>query len=398
MVLTDSLQTRVDALKKEHQKLFGDNRTVRIFNASGRINIIGEHTDYNGGYVLPAAIDITILAAATKRDDRQIHCMSQNFPDTITADLDGLVFNDQRGWANFPLSCAWVLDKHGIRLPGADIVFQGDIPLGSGLSSSAAIEVLMMKILLDLADHHLDETLIPVYCREAENGFIGVKSGIMDQFVITFGKEGHALFLNCTNLEYRLIPFCNASGTAIIVGNTKVKRELATSAYNQRVEECAEGVRLLREKIGRSDIPSLSSVSGEEFNRCRGFLPGVIARRCEHVIYENERVLKAVDALEKVDLNTLGKLLMASHTSLKELYEVSCTELDSMVEAFMQSSAVYGARMTGAGFGGSAIALAKADGAAEVIENARKRYRERTGIEGEFYLCRIADGVREVAG
>ncbi|MBN1576985.1 MAG: galactokinase [Chitinispirillaceae bacterium] len=397
MATADSLQARIDALKQEHRRLFGDAGTIQVFNAPGRINIIGEHTDYNGGYVLPAAIDISILAAATLRNDRQLHLKSQNFPDKVAALLDGLTFSEQRSWANFPLSAAWALEKHGIRLPGADIVFQGDIPLGSGLSSSAAIEVLMMKTMLALAGRTIDKTLIPVYCREGENGFIGVKSGIMDQFIITFGRENNALFLNCETLEHRLIPFCNADTAAVIVGNTKVKRELAKSAYNQRVEECAEGLRILRSRIGRNDIPSLSGIDREEFDRCRSSLPDLIARRCEHVIYENERVIKAVDALEKGDLKTLGKLLVASHTSLKELYEVSCRELDCMVEAFLQSGDVYGARMTGAGFGGSAIALAKADGAADVIKNAQKVYEERTGINGEFYICRIADGARELS-
>ena len=398
MALPDSLQMRIDALKKEHRKLFGDKGTIRVFNAPGRINIIGEHTDYNGGYVLPAAIDITILAAATRRDDRQIHCKSRNFPDKITASLDGLAFSDGRGWANFPLSCAWVLEKHGIRLSGADIVFQGDIPLGSGLSSSAAIEVLMMKVLLALADQHIEEKSIPIFCREAENGFIGVKSGIMDQFIITFGKEGHALFLNCDNLDYRLIPFCNANETVIIVGNTKVKRELAKSAYNQRVEECAEGVRLLKDLTGKPDITSLSGIGKAEFDGVKDKLPDLIRRRCDHVISENQRVLDAVAALESGNLKMLGELLLASHASLRDLYEVSCGELDCMVDAFLQSDGVYGARMTGAGFGGSAIALVKAEAADNVIENASRLYEAGSGIKGEFYRCGIADGVRDVAG
>ncbi len=396
MATGNSLTARIDALKKEHRRIFGDTGTVHVFNAPGRINIIGEHTDYNGGYVLPAAIDISILAVATARDDRQIHLKSQNFPDKVAAPLDGLAFDGQRSWANFPLSAAWALEKHGIRLPGANVVFQGDIPLGSGLSSSAAIEVLMMKVMLALAGRTIDETLVPVYCREAENGFIGVKSGIMDQFIITFGKENNALFLNCETLEHRLIPFCNADAAAIIVGNTKVKRELAKSAYNQRVEECAEGLRILRGHLTRNGISSLSCIRSEEFDRCRSNLPATIARRCEHVICENARVLEAVDALEKGDLPKLGKLLVASHTSLKELYEVSCQELDCMVEAFLQSADVYGARMTGAGFGGSAIALVKADGTKGVIKNARKLYEKRTGIKGEFYVCRIADGARQM--
>jgi galactokinase len=397
MAPNNALQSRIDALTKEHRELFGDTGKITIFMAPGRINIIGEHTDYNGGYVLPAAIDISIIAAVTPRTDRQLHLKSRNFADKVVAPIDGLAFDESRSWGNFPLSVAWVLEKHGISLTGANIAFQGDVPLGSGLSSSAAIEVLMMEIMLALAGKTIERKLIPVWCREAENGFIGVKSGIMDQFIITFGKENHALFLNCNTLDYRMIPFCNADTTAVIVGNTKVKRELAKSAYNQRVEECAEGVRLLKKLTGRSDITTLSDLTREEFDRNRKALPDLIGRRCEHVIHENARVLDATKALEAGDLATLGKLLLASHASLRDLYEVSCSELDCMVDAFMKAGDVYGARMTGAGFGGSAIALAKAASAERIIESARNYYEATTGIKGEFYLCRIADGAKQLS-
>lgn len=397
MANSDLLKSRIDAIIREHRNIFGDTGAIQIFIAPGRINIIGEHTDYNGGYVLPAAIDISIIAAVTPRSDRELHLKSQNFTDMVIAPIDNLAFDQQRTWGNFPLSVAWVLEKHGIRLPGANIVFQGDVPLGSGLSSSAAIEVLMMKTMLALSGCSIDKKLIPVYCREAENGFIGVKSGIMDQFIITFGKENNALFLNCESLEHRLIPFSNADTTAIIVGNTKVKRELAKSAYNQRVEECAEGVKHLKTLVGRENDTLLSNFTREEFDQHRKALPDLIARRCEHVIYENDRVLKATRSLEIGDLKTLGELLLASHASLRDLYEVSCKELDCMVDAFMQSKDVYGARMTGAGFGGSAIALAKATSAEQVIARARKLYEEKTGIKGDFYVCRIADGSKPIA-
>ncbi len=397
MVQSEHLKQRINDLKKEHRAIFGETGDIQVFMAPGRINIIGEHTDYNGGYVLPAAIDISIIAAVTPRKDRELHLKSRNFTETVVAPIDNLAFDEKRSWGNFPLSVAWILEKHGIRLPGANIAFQGDVPLGSGLSSSAAIEVLMMTVMLELAGKSIEKKLIPVYCREAENGFIGVKSGIMDQFIIAFGKENNALFLNCNNLEHRLIPFSNADKTAVIVGNTKVKRELAKSAYNQRVEECAEGVRILKELIKRENITTLSDLTSEEFDKYRNQLPELIAKRCEHVIYENDRVLKATEALEKGDLKTLGTLLQASHESLRDLYEVSCSELDCMVEAFRSSPGVFGARMTGAGFGGSAIALADASSAESVIANARKIYEEKTGIKGEFYLCRIADGAGAVS-
>lgn len=335
---------------------------------------------------------MSILAAVSRRNDRLLHLKSLNFTGSVAAPLDGLEYDRGRGWANYPLGAAWALEKNGIAVCGADIVFQGDIPPGSGLSSSAAIEVLMMKLLLAVSGRTIEKKEIPILCRQAENEFIGVKSGIMDQFIITFGRENHALFLNCANLEYRLIPFRNADEAVVIVGDTNVKRELAKSAYNQRVAECAEGVRLLKELTGKRDITTLGSVDKEEFDACRGKLPGPVGRRCGHVISENRRVLDAVDALERGHLPELGRLLRESHASLRDLYEVSCGELDCMVEAFLRSPAVYGARMTGAGFGGSAIALVKADSGEEVIERARRTYKEKTGIDGSFHVCRIADG------
>ncbi len=396
MTKNEYFMKRVNSVVARHRKLFGGSEKIRVFNAPGRINIIGEHTDYNGGYVFPAAIDITIIAAAAVRDDRQMRLKSMNFPGVVSINLDGLAFNEKQGWANFPLSAVWALEKHGIRLKGADIIFQGDIPLGSGLSSSAAIEVLTMKTMLSLCGYAIDDTLIPVYCREGENDFIGVKSGIMDQFVITLGKKDHALFLNCSGLDYRLIPLCKANKITIIAGNTKIKRELAKSVYNKRVEECMKGVEILKSLTNRNDIDTLGDITREEFDRFKDRLPDPIERRCEHVIYENSRVLEAVTALEQGDFERLGKLLFSSHKSLKELYEVSSRELDCMVDAFMRSEGVYGARMTGAGFGGSAIALADAEKADEIIQTASQKYEAATSIKGEFYKCSIADGAGEV--
>jgi len=383
---------RIEALTAVFNQTCPGVDNINFFHAPGRINLIGEHTDYNGGYVLPVAIDLDIIAAAAKRSDRTINLKSLNFPGDCAAQLDDLTYNAQRGWANYPLSSAWALESSDISSTGADVVFQGEIPLGGGLSSSAAIEVLMMTILLELSGSSLEKKQIPILCRKGENDFIGVKSGIMDQYIITFGKKNHALFLNCEALEHRLIPFCNVQDTVIIVGNTKVKRELAKSAYNQRVRECAEGLNLLRKHLDNDNITSLSSISREAFDSCRKVLPDLVSKRCGHVISENKRVLDAVDALENGDLAELGRLLVASHTSLRDLYEVSCGELDCMVESFLQTDGVYGARMTGAGFGGSAIALVKTSARDTVIEQVRESYRKKTGIDGSFHICRISDG------
>ena len=288
------------------------------------------------------------------------------------------------------------LEKEGVELSGANIIFEGNIPVASGLSSSAAIEVLMAKALLDLSGQKIEDRRIPTICKKAENEYIGVKSGIMDQYIITFGKKDHALFLNCKTLEHMLIPCYDTKDTAIIIGNTKIKRALAKSAYNKRVAECSEGLKILKEHIGRKSILRLSNINKEEFEKHRNSLPEMIAKRCEHVIYENERVKQAVDSLEEGNLDKLGKLMVQSHKSLKELYEVSCEELDIMVEAFLKSDGVYGARMTGAGFGGCAIAWVKRKSQDEIIRRASGEYGKKTGIKGEFYISRISDGVRKL--
>jgi galactokinase len=390
------LETRINKLKEDFKNVFAETKGLVAFNSPGRINIIGEHTDYNGGYVLPIAINLSIIAVASKRNDRKIYLKSQNFSKKVAASIDGLKYHEKREWANYPLSIAWVLEKKGIKLSGANVVFEGNIPLASGLSSSAAIEVLMVKILLSLSENNIEEKQIPILCKEAENDFIGVKSGIMDQFVITFGKENNAILLNCETLEHRLIPFYKGKNMAIIIGNTKVKRELVKSAYNERVKECNKGLEILRKHIKRPNISNLSNITKQEFEEYREKLPSIIEKRCEHVISENRRVKYAADALETGDLVTLGELLIKSHNSLRELYEVSCNELDIMVDSFLISDNVYGARMTGAGFGGSVIALTKDEGKEEVITKASREYKERTGIRGEFYVCRISDGVKKI--
>jgi galactokinase len=390
------LKERVENLKREFKKTFGDTKGIQIFNAPGRVNIIGEHTDYNGGYVLPVAINLSILAIAKKIKDRKLCVKSKNFGREFEVSLDELRYDEKKEWANYPLSIAWILQEEGIEIGGADIIFEGDIPVASGLSSSAAIEVLTMEILLELSGKTIEEEKIPLLCRKAENEFIGVKSGIMDQFVITFGKKNNALFLNCDTLQYRLIPFHNIEDKTIMIGNTKIKRALAKSAYNERLHECSEGLTILKKYIKREDIKNLSDIKKEEFEEHKKNLPPVIAKRCEHVILENERVLRAVDSLEKGDMNKLGELMIMSHNSLKELYEVSSYELDIMVEAFLKSDGVYGARMTGAGFGGCTIALIEQKSQEEIIKRVSKEYKEKTGIEGEFYISRISDGIKKI--
>jgi galactokinase len=390
------LEKRVEKLKEEFKKTFANTRNIKIFNAPGRINIIGEHTDYNGGYVLPIAINLSLLAIANKRDDSKLYMKSLNFPKNFSVSLNNLKYIEKRDWANYPLSAAWALKEEGYQLSGANIVFEGNIPVASGLSSSAAIEVLTMKCLLDLSEKTINKEKIPILCRKGENNFIGVKSGIMDQYIITFGKNNNALFLNCETLEHKLIPFHNIGNKVIIIGNTKIRRGLIKSAYNQRLTECKEGLKLLKNYIKRENIKTLSNIKKEEFEKNKNKLPKAIRKRCEHVIFENERVKLAVDSIKKGNLARLGNLMIQSHISLKELYEVSCKELDIMVESFLESDDVYGARMTGAGFGGCVIALVEQKSQAKIIKSVHDKYKNKTGINGEFYTCRVSDGIKSL--
>jgi galactokinase len=396
MVIDKLLQTRVENLKREFKKTFANTKNIKVFNAPGRVNIIGEHTDYNGGYVLPVAINLSLLAVVNRREDSKLYLKSLNFPQEFVVSLENLRYREKMNWANYPLSVAWALQQEGIKLSGANIFYEGNIPLESGLSSSAAIEVLTMKCLLELSEQTIDKERIPILCRKGENEFIGVKSGIMDQYVITFGKKNNALFLNCETLKHKLIPFHKINDKVIIIGNTRIKRELIKSAYNERLAECKEGLKLLKSYIKRDDIKNLSNIKREEFEEHKNKLPDVIKKRCEHVIFENERVKRAVDFLEKGALDDLGRLMIQSHNSLKELYEVSCRELDIMVDAFLKSYGVYGARMTGAGFGGCVIALVEKESQSEIINRVNQEYKDKTNIKGEFYICRISDGVKRI--
>lgn len=389
------LKERIENLKKEFKKRFSSNDKIRIFSAPGRVNIIGEHTDYNGGLVLPVAIDRNILAAGRESADRMLNLASINFPKEVSCSLDNIKYKKEDDWANYPKGVAWAIENEGIKLRGADIIFHGNIPLESGLSSSAAIEIVSMLTLLGLSDKKLHKKKMALLARKAENEFVGVSCGIMDQFIITFGKKNHALLLDCKSLSYKLIPFVSEN-TVIIIGNTNVKRGLANSEYNKRVKETSEGLKVLKEYIGREDIEVLSDVRLEEFNQYKEKLPHPVDKRCEHVLNENKRVRKALNFLKDGDLDNLGKLLISSHNSLKELYEVSSHELDIMVEEALKISGVYGARMTGAGFGGCIIAIADESVKTEFIKKVGKVYEKKTGIKGDFYVCNIENGAREI--
>lgn len=374
-------------------KLFNSPPETRVFQAPGRVNLIGEHTDYNGGFVLPVNIDKNIRLNVTLRKDRMLSLSSMNFELKAECFLDGISYLARDGWANYPKGVAKVFQEQGFHLGGMGLLYHGDIPVSSGLSSSAAIEVVTAAAFCEIFKLKINKKYMALLCQRAENEFIGMKCGIMDQFVISLGKKEFAMYLDCRNLSYELIPL-NLKADDIVIANTKVKRELVNSEYNKRRDECNEGVEMLKKHMPQ--IKQLRDVSMEDFNRYKDDLPDVIARRCKHVISENERVKKSVLALKEGNLPEFGKLMVESHNSLKEDYQVSCRELDIMVENALKIEGTVGSRMTGAGFGGCTVSIVKKEKREEFMSKVGENYLKETGIQPEFYVCGTADGAHEV--
>ncbi len=349
------------------------------------MNLIGEHTDYNDGFVLPMAINREVAVVGAPRDDRRIRLYALNFDDEADFALDQLQRSKPADWSDYPRGVAWVLREAGFDLVGFDGVLYGDVPIGSGLSSSAAIEmaVFMAFAACQPALAGLDRVRAAKLAQRAENAFVGVNCGIMDQFVSALGQAGHALFIDCRSLDYAPVPM--PDGMAVVVVDTAAPRSLAASAYNERRAQCEAAARLL-------GVPALRDLSPEIFAQRRAALPALVAQRAEHVIYENRRVLDAVAALRAGDVATFGRLMNESHDSLRDLYEVSSAELDAVVEIARGVSGVYGARMTGAGFGGCAIALAEQTAVDALRDAVMREYPARTGRQPSIYVCTANDG------
>lgn len=365
-----------------------------IYRAPGRVNLIGEHTDYNGGFVMPAAIDFSTWVAIAPRNDRKLSIRSENFSDTAEIDLDEPPRRGRGHWSDYPFGVAIELERTGQRLRGANILVRGEVPIGSGLSSSAAIEVATGLALLDVCGTRIDRLGLAKLCRRAENEFVGMRCGLMDQFVSCFGKTDHALILDCRLLEYKLLAL--PAHVKLVVCNTMVKHELANSAYNARRAECEEGVSLLRHQL--PGVSSLRDVTTGDLERFGGELSDVLRKRCRHVVTENARVVAAATALESEDLGTFGQLMRESHRSLRDDYEVSCAELDLMVELAETVDGVYGARMTGGGFGGCTVNLVQSDRVEAFKETVAKGYADSLGREPEIYVCSAAQGAERVSG
>jgi galactokinase len=372
------------ALISRFEQRFG-HRPAFLSRAPGRVNLIGEHTDYNDGFVLPMAINREVAVVGAPRADRRIRLYALNFDDEACFALDQLQRGEPADWSDYPRGVAWVLREAGFDLVGFDGVLYGDVPIGSGLSSSAAIEmaVFMAFAACQPALAGLDRVRAAKLAQRAENAFVGVNCGIMDQFVSALGQAGHALFIDCRSLDYAPVPM--PDGTAVLVVDTAAPRSLAASAYNERRAQCEAAARLL-------GVPALRDLSPEIFAQRRAALPALVAQRAEHVIYENRRVLDAVAALRAGDVATFGRLMNESHDSLRDLYEVSSAELDAVVEIARGVSGVYGARMTGAGFGGCAIALAEQTAIDALRDAVMREYPARTGRQPSIYICTASDG------
>jgi galactokinase len=383
-------------LKTAHQLLesfrmrFGTSSNV--YRAPGRVNLIGEHTDYNDGFVLPAAIGFYCWVAAARRSDRKLVIHSENFNETVEASLDSLTPLGKKHWANYPLGVALALEQSGKRLSGADLFIAGEVPLGAGLSSSAAIEVAVGLALLSQTGHEVDRTELAKLCQRAENEFVGARCGIMDQFVSCHGRAGHALLLDCRSLEFELVRL--PAEVQLVICNTMVKHEIGSGEYNTRRADCEEGVRKLQSVL--PGIRALRDVTIAQLEEHRGLLEQEVFRRCRHVITENERVMKAVEAFRKGDLQALGPLMRDSHRSLRDEYEVSCRELDLMTEIAVAQRGVIGARMTGGGFGGCTINLMEASAVDEFKRQVSAQYYAKTGQRPEIYVSSASEGAQQM--
>lgn len=367
-----------------------------LFFSPGRVNLIGEHTDYNGGHVFPCALSFGTYGIISKRNDRKVRLYSMNFEDlgVIEFSLDCMVYDKSHDWANYPKAVIKTFENHGYRTEhGFDILFYGNIPNGAGLSSSASLEVLMAVIINDLNNFNLDMISMVKMCQEAENKFIGVNCGIMDQFAIGMGTEGCAILLDCNTLEYRYSKI-NMEGYKIVIGNTNKKRGLADSKYNERRSECETALTQIQTV---KNINSLGELTEEEFEEVKNVITDPIVRkRAKHAVYENQRTLKAVKALENNNLLLFGKLMSESHISLRDDYEVTGKELDTLVSLAWEMPGVIGARMTGAGFGGCTVSIVKEENVQNFIDTITKKYTEIIGYAPDFYVATISDGARKL--
>jgi galactokinase len=384
----------IPELKDKFFQRYGSKpEKVSMFFAPGRVNLIGEHTDYNNGYVLPCALSYGtyLLLRTTAADKIRLASVNFDYSTDISTKSPGKKHNNE--WVNYPTGVINELMANGVNIGGMELLYAGDIPNGAGLSSSASIEMVTAVAINEIYKGGLGRVAMIKLCQKAENEFIGVNCGIMDQFVVGEAKANNALFLNCKTLDYELVPF-KLNSCRLIIANTNKKRELAASKYNERVKECNAAVRYIQ-KIKKID--SLGELDIETFNEVAQMIPdNTIRKRAKHVVTENRRVLEAVRSLKDGDMENFGKLMNESHKSLKNDYEVTGFELDTMVEEAYKIPDTLGARMTGAGFGGCTVNLVKEEAETEFIEKIGMEYEQKTGLKAGFYIPEIADGARQI--
>lgn len=379
-------------LLKKFEEVFGSTEGAKVYFAPGRVNLIGEHTDYNGGHVFPCALTIGTYAVARLRKDDKLCLFSMNFETGGVGEctLSNIEEKNTGDWRNYPKGIVWAFGKKGFQVDkGLDILYYGNIPNGSGLSSSASIEVLTGYILKDMFGFAVTNQDLALIGQFSENQYNGVNCGIMDQFAIAMGKKASAIFLDTADLSYEYAPI-DLDGAKIVILNTNKKRGLGDSKYNERRSECEAALAALQTKL---DIKSLGELTEEEFEANKSLIgDDVKIKRAKHAVYENQRTIKAVKALQDKNLELFGKLMIASHDSLRDDYEVTGIELDTLVEEALKQDGVIGARMTGAGFGGCAVSIVKENCVDTFIENVGKAYQEKIGYAADFYVVEIGDG------
>jgi galactokinase len=357
--------------------------------APGRVNLIGEHTDYNEGFVFPADIDRWVLILASRRTDSVVSAYSEDFHQSISFDLGDIRSDETAAWSNYLRGVIWKYQERGDQPVGMNLLLAGNVPMGSGLSSSAALEVAAAETCRVLSDINIDPVSLALLCQAAESDFIGVRCGIMDQFASVLGQEKTALFLDCRDLSYELVPL--EMDARIVICDSRKARKLAGSAYNQRRRECQEAVEALQAPLGK--ITALRDVTPGQLEAHKDLLPELNYRRARHVVDENNRVLQAVKALKEKNTVSFGHLMYDSHLSLRDDYEVSCAELDLLVELASQQDGTIGARMTGAGFGGCTVNLVEADAVSDFQHAVSRQYESRFGVEPFVYVCSPSGGV-----
>lgn len=377
---------------KKFEEIFGDAQGVQVYFAPGRVNLIGEHTDYNGGHVFPCALTIGTYAAVRKRADRALHFYSMNFEElgVISSSIDELTPGKEAGWTNYPKGVMWAFAERGMKMDcGLDVVLNGNIPNGSGLSSSASLEVLTGYYLRDLFGFDVTNIDLAKIGQYSENNFNGMNCGIMDQFASAMGKKDHAIFLDTADLSYEYAPLV-LQGAKIVVTNSNVKHSLVNSEYNVRRSECEKALEELQTVV---KINGLGDLTEEEFEENKAAIKDETrVKRAKHAVYENQRTIRAVEALKKNDLKLFGELMNASHVSLRDDYAVSCEEIDVLVEEAWKIDGVIGSRITGGGFGGCTVSIVKDEAVEAFKEKVGAAYQERVGKTADFYVVEIGDG------